>query len=68
MSDTGVSALVMQVISEAHSHLHMSQVCALYLQSAVTAPHLLGHHSYRLLEKKGQYKRRIDITGEGKSQ
>lgn len=60
MSDIAVSALIMPVIRKAYSHLHMSQVCAPCLQSAVTAPPLLGHHSYRLLEKdeRAQYKRR----------
>lgn len=58
MSDIAVSALIMPVISKAYSHLHMSQVCAPCLQSAVTAPPPLGHHSYRLLEKdeRAQYK------------
>lgn len=60
MSDIGVSALIMAVISKAYSHLHTSQVCAPCLQSAATAPPLLGHRSYRLLERdeRGQYKRR----------
>lgn len=60
MCDIAVSALIMLVISKTYSHLHTSQVCAPCLQSAVTAPPLLGHRSYRLLEKDegAKYKRR----------
>lgn len=56
------------VSGRAQAHLHTSPVCARCLQSAVTVPPLLGHRSYRLLEKKreGGNIEGGDITAEGK--